>query len=88
MFDVGANHRRYGSKSLLAGCLHTIAQEEPKMFDGVLACDEADTWKGSHCGYGVGLCLDQKAPRLADIELTASGGPEEGYAAVDCHLGA
>ena len=45
-------------------------------------------WELANASYcGVGLCLDHKAPRLADIVLTASGGTEEGYAAVKRHLG-
>ena len=33
---------------LMRGCLHVVAQENPKMLDGLLACDEADAGKGSY----------------------------------------
>jgi len=33
---------------LMRGCLHLVAQEKPKMLDGLLACDEADAGEGSH----------------------------------------
>ena len=41
MSDFGADRRSYGSESLLAGCLHVIAQDDTKMFDGLLAFDDA-----------------------------------------------
>ena len=33
---------------LMRGRLHVVAQENPKMLDGLLACDEADAGEGSH----------------------------------------
>jgi len=33
---------------LMRGCLHVVAQENIKMLDGLLACDEVDAVEGSH----------------------------------------
>jgi hypothetical protein len=33
---------------LMRGCLHVVAEENPRMFDGLLACDEADAGEGSY----------------------------------------
>ncbi len=35
---------------LMRGCLHGIGQEDPKVFDGLLACEEADAGEGSYYG--------------------------------------
>ena len=33
---------------LMRGCLRLVAQENPKICDGLLACDEADVGEGSY----------------------------------------
>ncbi len=46
--DLCADGMKNACELLMRGCLHVIAQEDPKMFDGLLACDEADAGEGSY----------------------------------------
>ncbi len=41
MPDLGADGMINARELSMRGCLHVIAQENPKMFDALLACDEA-----------------------------------------------
>ena len=70
MPDLGADGMANACELLMRGCLHVVAQENPKMFVGLLACDEGDARER------------QKTPRLADNELAAGGREIQGYAAV------
>ncbi len=38
----------HACEMLMRGWLLVVAQHNPKMLDGLLACDEADAGKGSH----------------------------------------
>jgi len=46
--DHGADGMINACELLMRGCLHVIAQENPKMITGLLACDEADAGEGSY----------------------------------------
>ncbi len=46
--DLGADGMINAYELLIRGCLHVVTHENPKMLDGVLACDEADAGEGSH----------------------------------------
>ncbi len=46
--NLGADGMINACELLMRGCLHVVSQENPKMLDGLLACDEADAGEGSH----------------------------------------
>ncbi len=48
MPDLGADGMMNACELLMRGFLHVIAQENLKVFEGLLACDEADAGEGSY----------------------------------------
>ena len=48
MPDFGADGMVNACELVMRGCLHVVAQENPKMFDGLLACDEGDARERSY----------------------------------------